>query len=436
MQDTPRRTWSMRRYNWIGVASVIALVGGFGLWATMTEISGAVIGMGLIEVETKRQIVQHPDGGVVGEILVRDGDLVKAGQVVIRLDDTFARADLLVIESQLFPLLANRGRLAAEQTDAAEVTFDPELVERSLKDASLVGIMKTQVSLFKTRRDNRDKQIGQLREKLGQVKLQIDGLVSRQAGLESQLRLVRSDLEGQRRLLKQSLTQKSRVIQAEREEAQISGNIGETIASIAEARARMAEIEIAILNVSSQLREEAITQLNDTDAKISELRERRASLTERLSRMDILSPADGRVFGSTVHAMRTVIRPAEPIMYIVPEKVKLVLNTQIPPNEIDQVHVGQEADIRFNVFDRRRTPDLHGTVTFVSADIIQNERTGASYFTAIVEPKPGEVETKLKGLVIQPGMPAEAFITTSKRSPWSYLTQPLAIYFEKAFRER
>lgn len=429
-------TWSLRRPMIIGFTAVFTLVGGLGLWATMTQISGAVVAVGLVEVETKRQVIQHPDGGVVGEILAKDGDKVKIGQVLIRFDDTFDRSELAVVESQLFPLLGTRDRLIAEQLDLPEIKFDPELLDRAAKNAADKQIVDTQVSLLKTRRENRDKQIGQLEEKKGQVKLQIDGLEARFDALNKQLTLIAGDLEGQRRLLAQGLTQKSRVITLERDEAQIRGSVSETTASIAESRARIAEIEIAILNVSSQLREEAITTLNDVEAKIAELKERRNSITERLSRMEVISPADGRVYGSTIHAVRTVIRPAEPMMYIVPEKVKLVLNTQVPPTDIDQVHVGQKATIRFNVFDRRKTPDLDGTVTFVSADIISNERTGQSYFTAIVEPMPGEVDKKLGQIEILPGMPAEAFITTSERTPWSYLTAPLATYFNKAFRER
>jgi HlyD family secretion protein len=436
MATEPVNSWSLRRPMILGFTAVFALVGGLGLWATMTQISGAVVAIGVVEVETKRQVIQHPNGGVVGEILAKDGDEVKVGQVLIRFDDTFDRSEIAVVESQLFPLLGTRDRLIAEQLDTPDIKFDPELLKRAKTNAADKQIVDTQVSLLKARRENRNKQIGQLQEKKGQVKLQIEGLEARFAAVNKQLELIAGDLEGQRSLLAKGLTQKSRVIALERDEAQLRGSVSETTSSIAESRAKIAEIEIAILNVSSQLREEAITTLNDVEAKIAELKERRNSIEERLSRMEVISPADGRVYGSTIHAVRTVVRPAEPMMYIVPERVKLVLNTQVPPTSIDQVHVGQKASIRFNVFDRRKTPDLDGVVTFVSADIVSNERTGQSYFTAIIEPAPGEVDKKLGQIEILPGMPAEAFITTSERSPWSYLTSPLASYFNKAFRER
>ncbi len=435
MAEKKQTQWSMRRPMIIGFTAVFFLVFGLGAWATMTEIAGAVVAAGLVEVETKRQVVQHPTGGVVGEILATDGDEVKAGQVLMRFDDTFDRSELAVVESQLFPLIGTRDRLIAEQTDNGEIKFDQELLERAKTSENEAQVVEAQKSLLKARRETRDKQVGQLNEKKGQVLQQIQGLEARTTALEKQLEIIRNDLQGQNSLLQQGLTQKSRVLGLERDEAQVQGSISESKASIAESRARIAEIEIGILNVSSQMREEAMTTLNDVEAKIAELKEKRNSIHETLARTEVISPADGKVYGTTIHAVRAVVRSAEPIMYIVPENVKLVITTQVSPAQIDQVHVGQKASIRFNNFDRRRTPDLDGVVTFVSADVITNERNGASYFVAIIEPKPGEVK-KLGQVDILPGMPAEAFITTTDRTPWSYLTAPLATYFSKAFRER
>jgi HlyD family secretion protein len=399
-------------------------------------MAGAVVGSGVIEVETKRQVVQHGVGGVVGQILVKEGDMVKVGQPLVIFDDTFDRAELAVIESQLFPLLGTRARLVAEQDEAPKPIFDKELVERAKTDPATAEIMHSQEELLLARRLTRDKQIAQLQERKAQIDKQIDGLNSRIDALNQQLTLIQSDLQGQRKLLAQGLTQKSRVIALERDEAQAKGNVSESQSSIAEAKARIAEMELAIINVSAQMRQDAIKDLADTDARASELRERRISTLATLSRVEVRAPMEGRVFNISVHAVRQVVRAAEPMMEIVPDNVKLVVSVQVPPSQIDQVHVGQDVIIRFNSFDHRHTPDLKGKVRRVSADIITNERTGQSYYQVSINILPGEEKYLGANAEIIPGMPVEAFIRTTERTPFDYLVRPLTSYFGKSMLER
>lgn len=434
--SSPAQAWSMRRYLILGFTTVAFLVLGLGSWSVFTQMAGAVVGSGVIEVETKRQVVQHAVGGVVGKILVKEGDMVKAGQTLVVFDDTFDRAELAVIESQLFPLLGTRARLVAEQDEAPKPIFDPELVERAKTDPTAVEIMRSQTELLTARRLTRDKQVAQLQERKAQIQKQIDGLNARIDGLNKQMTLIQSDLQGQRTLLKQGLTQKSRVISLERDEAQAQGNISESQASIAEAKARIAEMELAIINVGAQMREDAIKDLADTDAKAAELRERRISTLATLSRVEVRAPMEGRVFNLAVHAVRQVIRPAEPMMEIVPDNVKLVVSVQVPPTQIDQVHVDQDVIIRFNSFDHRHTPDLKGKVRRVSADIITNERTGQSYYQVSINILPGEEKYLGANAEIIPGMPVEAFIRTTERTPFDYLVRPLTSYFGKSMLER
>lgn len=426
----------MRRYSIIGFLTVFVLIFGFGAWSVFTRISGAVVGLGVVEVETKRQMVQHATGGVVGKILVKEGQEVKAGDTLIVFDDTFDRAELKVIESQLFPLLGTRARLTAEQDEAPAPNFDPELAERARTNPTEAEIVRSQTELLKARRLTRDQQIEQLRERQTQVRQQIEGLNSRVAGLSKQIELIEGDLKGQKELLAKGLTQRARVTALERDLTEARGNVEEAKASIAESNARIAEVQLALINVSAQMREEAIKELNDTDARVAELRERRNSILETLSRVEVKAPMSGKVFNNQIHALRQVVRSAEPIMEIVPVNVKLVISVQIPPGQIDQVHMNQKAVIRFETFDRRRTPDLRGTVRRVAADIITNERTGQSFYTVQLTIDPGEEKFLGPQAEIIPGMPVEAFIQTTQRSPFDYLVRPLTSYFGKSMLER
>jgi HlyD family secretion protein len=426
----------MRRYFILGFSTLAFLVLGLGSWSVFTQMAGAVVGSGVIEVETKRQVVQHAVGGVVGKILVKEGDLVTAGQTLIVFDDTFDKAELAVIESQLFPLLGARGRLLAEQDETPAPIFDPELVKRARTDATAVEIMRSQSELLKARRTTRDKQVAQLQERKAQIQKQIDGLEARIDALNKQLGFLNSDLESQRKLLTEGLTEKSRVNSIERDAAQVIGNISEAQASIAEAKARIAEMELAIINVGAQMREDAIKDLADTDAKAAELKERRISTLATLARIEVRAPMEGRVFNMSVHAERQVVRAAEPILEIVPDKVKLVVSVQVSPTQIDQVHKDQDVIIRFNSFDRRHTPDLRGRVKRVSADIITNERTGQSFYQVAINILPGEEKFLGPTAEIIPGMPVEAFIKTTTRTPFDYLVRPLTSYFGKSMLER
>jgi HlyD family secretion protein len=428
--------WSMRRYLIMGFITLFFLVFGLGAWSLFTQMAGAVVGSGVVEVETKRQVVQHATGGVIGQILVKEGDLVKAGQTLLVFDDTFDRAELAVTESQLYPLLGIRARSIAEQDEAPKAIFDDELVQRAKTNPTDAEIIRSQSELLIARRMTRDKQIEQLQERKQQIEEQNEGLSARINALTTQLRLLQEDIDAQNKLLAQGLTQKSRVSALERDAAQARGGIAESQSSIAENKARMAEMEFARINVSAQMREEAIKTLSDTDAKVAELRERRNSTLETLSRIEVKAPMEGRVFNLAVHAVRGVVRSAEPILEIVPDQAKLVIAVQIPPSQIDQVHEGQDAIIRFQTFDRRHTPDIRGKVKRVSADIITNERSGQSFFNATITLNPGEEKFLGSTAEIKPGMPVEAFIQTTMRTPFDYLVRPLTSYFGKSMLER
>jgi HlyD family secretion protein len=429
------KKWTSSGYAIAGYATVFVLLGGMGAWAALTRINGAVVSAGVIEVASNRQVVQHLTGGVVGEIRMKEGDTVKAGDVLMRLDDTFDRSELTVIEGQLFSLLGTAARLQAEQDNKTEITFDPDLLKAVATNPEAAEIVAGQKRLMAARAETREKQAGQLREKKAQIAKQNEGLESRITALETQLKLIGKELDAQNKLLAQSLTNASRVLALQREEAEIRGTISQARSNIAENTGRVAEIEIAILNIHSTVREEATTTLREIEAKVAELKERRNAKLETLSRMDITAPMSGIVLGMQVHALRSVIRPADPLLYIIPQEQNLVISTQISPTQIDQVHVGQVAHIRFGAFDHRNTPEIFGHVTKVAADVLADQRTGATYYKAEIKPDAGEM-IKLGDKHVMPGMPVETFIQTAERSPLEYLVKPLADYFNKAFRER
>lgn len=428
------RPWRARGPMLIGYLAIILLVAGFGFWSVTTTISGAIIAPGQIEVELNRQIVQHPNGGVVGQIFVSEGGRVKAGDVVLRLDDTTLKSELTVIESQYFEMVARRGRLEAERDDLTEVSFDQGLTEAGIASPEIRNLLDGQVRLFEARLDSLKRENEQMEERRHQISAQIDGLSAQYDAQAKQLELILDELADLRKLLEKGLAQTSRVSSVEREAVRMQGSLGEITASKAEATGRMIEAGIGILRLGTLRREEAITRLRDLQYRELELLEKRNLLVETLARLDIRAPVSGVVYSLKVHALQSVIRPAEPLMFIVPQDRPLVIASRIEPIHIDQVFVGQEVTLRFSAFDQRTTPELLGKVVKISADAFVDEATRASYYRAEIIPDPGEYE-KLRGLDLLPGMPVETYIRTADRTPLNYLIKPLADYFNKSFRE-
>lgn len=430
--DDPR--WGASRQIGIGLLSLMVLVVGVGGWSVFTTIAGAVIAPGMLEVRSNRQVVQHPDGGIVGDIFVDDGDFVEAGAVLIELDDSILRSELAIIEGQYYELLARRARLEAESELNSDLEFNEDLLERAMMDPRVREMVVGQRSLFEARIETQAQQVSQLRERQIQIRELILGRDAQLIALNEQLSLIGDELADLQSLLDRGLAQASRVLALRRQEAGLRGEIGELRASIAESRGRIAEIEIEVLGLTSRLREEAITSLRDLQFRESELRERRLASLEILSRLEIRAPMSGIVLDRQVHAQRAVIRGAEPLMFIVPQNSPLVITSRVEVQHIDQVHMGQDANLRFSAFDARSTPEIWGIVTRISADAIVDENTGLSYYEAQILPKEGEME-RLGDVELIPGMPVEAFIQTGSRSPLTFLTKPMTDYFTQAFRE-
>ncbi|KAF0677306.1 HlyD family type I secretion periplasmic adaptor subunit [Profundibacterium mesophilum] len=429
------RIWSARGPLLLGFMALLLLVAGFGTWSTFTQISGAIVAPGQIEVERNRQVVQHPDGGVVDEILVSEGDEVTAGEVLIRLDSTLLRARFETAESQLYEFMARRARLEAELDGATEITFPAELREAADARPELRELLEGQERLFAARAESQRKSEEQLAGRSTQIERQIEGIEAQQAALTSQIELIGEELSSQQSLLDRGLAQASRVLSLQREDARLRGSVGDLTAKAAEAAERIAEIEIELLQLDNRRREEAITQIRDLQFREVEFRETRDTLKEQLDRLEITAPVSGIVYGLTVFAERSVIRPADTVLYLIPQDRPLLIAAQVLPIHVDQVHVGQEVILRFPAFDARTTPELTGTVRQLSADAFTDDTTRSTFYRAEIDLLPGQIERLGATRVLIPGMPVEAFLRTADRTPIAYLVKPLTDYFTKAFRE-
>ncbi|WP_342759924.1 HlyD family type I secretion periplasmic adaptor subunit [Paracoccus sp. S3-43] len=426
--------WSVRGALLTGLISIVVLLGGFTAWAMQSRIAGAVVASGQVEVEQQRQVVQHPDGGVVEEILVKDGQTVEAGQPLIRLDGSLLRTEHAIVEGQYFEILARRGRLEAERGDAETMQIPDELLEAAEGNADLQTLIEGQRSLFETRRDTLRQSVEQLEKQSEQVRQQVDGIDAQIVALDRQRELIGEELEDQQSLLDRGLAQASRVLALEREAASLDGRLGELKASRASAETRQTELDIQRLRLGAERREEAETELRDLGYRELELAERRRGLTEQINRLDIRAPAAGVIYDLQVTTPRSVIRPADPVLYVIPQDRPLVVSARLATINVDEVQVGQPVVLRFSAFSSRTTPEIDGMLGRVSADALIDEATHQPYYRAEVT-IPADQLAKLGDLALIPGMPVEVYIQTGERSPMAYLVKPLTDYFNRAFRE-
>jgi HlyD family secretion protein len=437
--DDPRL--AIRKLNIIGLAIVLLLVGGFGGWAATSQLSGAVIAPGSIVVESNVKKVQHPTGGVVGEILVHEGSAVEAGQVVMRLDDTVARSTLGVVQSQLDELTAREARLLAERDGANAVVFPDSLMAR-IDEKSVATAIAGEGKLFDARKNGRLGQQSQLRERIVQSNEEIRGLTSQQTGKERELKFITEELVGVTELYAKNLVSISRMNTLQRDKARIEGEQGQYVADIARARGKISETELQILQLDQDFRTDVLKDLRETEGKIGELKERVTAAKDQLQRVDIRAPQAGIVNQMSVYTVGGVIASGETIMQIVPRADALVVEAKVAPQDIDQIAVGAVGVVRVMAGDQRTMPDLTGVLTRVSADLTHDQQNGhggqqanQAYYLVRVS-LPEEQVRRLGDLKLVPGMPAEVFIQTYARTPLQYLLKPLREQMARTFRER
>ena len=469
------RGYSSRRPLMLGFVTLAALVAGLFGWGAATTIAGAVIAVGQVDVETHVQVVEHEDGGTVADILVRDGDRVAAGDMLIGLRDAALRSEEELLQAEAVELTAWRNRLEAEFRGAEAIAWDARLTDRARSDAETGGVLEGQRRLFEARRTSRAGQVAQLRERIGQTRRQIAGLEAQADALKRQRAFIGREIDTQRSLFEDGLTELHRLLGLEREAARLDGLAGDTASRIAGAHGRIAEIEIAILQIGDRRVEDAERQAREVQAREIQVRERLAEIRRRLSEMEVRAPVAGEIYRMEVFAPGEVVQPGEPILRILPDGADLVVRAQLEPIHADQVHAGQEAVLLFSAFPARTTPEFEGRVTWVSADAVRDERTGLSWYemelqigraverdedlsaVAWASALYDSVAVRIAGapeasgrqasadpaaargneldLALAPGMPVEVHIRTAERTPLSYLVKPLTDYFRRSLRE-
>ncbi len=414
-----------------GLVLALLLVGGIGGWSLMAELSGAIVATGSVKVDRNLKALQHRDGGIISEIAVREGDFVRKGQVLLRLDDVQTRAELSIVTSQLTELTARRARLVAERDGQEHLQFPDGFVESSPEAAATAN---SETNLFRGDRTHRDSQKEQLELRIAQTDKEISGLDAQRVAKVDEIRLVQSENSKLKDLFSRGLIENIRVYTADREAARLDGSRGEVEAGIARAKATISEIRLQIIAIDQTARTEAQRELTTVEAKLSELQDRRVAIEDRLSRTDIRAPLAGYVNELSVHTIGGVITPAERLITLVPENATLRIEAKLLPADIDQVEVGQPARLLFSAFNRNTTPELPGKVVYVSPATTRDTVTGDVYYLADVEIKAAEME-KLGGRKLVPGMPVEVYISTEQRAAISYLTKPFMDQVRKAFRE-
>jgi HlyD family secretion protein len=430
-----RSDHSISRNIWAGIAVSVVLVGSVAGWAGTTDISGAVIAPGALVVDSNVRKVQHPTGGVIGEIRARDGDRVKAGDILVRLDATITRANLSIVSKGLDEQLARKARLEAERDDREGVEFSRELLARAF-NPDIAHIMTGERRLLDLRRAARTGQKSQLRQRIAQLEEEVQGLTAQAAAKAQEIALTQKELVGARELWDKNLYPITKLTQLEREATRLDGERARLLSSSAQVKGKITETELQIVQVDRDLASEVAKELREGDAKIGEFLERKVAAEDQLQRIEIRAPIDGVVHQSTVFTVGGVITAnSEPLMLIVPEADKLIIEAKVSPQDIDQLRPGQPVLLRFSAFNQRTTPEINGMLNRISADVMTERRTGASYYSVRIAITAEEI-ARLGDGKLMPGMPVEAFIQTGDRKVLSYLVKPILDQIARAFRER
>ena len=413
---------------------IISMVFGVGslLWSGLAPLEGAITSGGVLVLENNVKKVQHPTGGVVGEIFVTEGKRVGAGDLLLRLDETATRANLAVIMNDLMAGVARRARLLAERDNIAKIDFPNELLDRAKADPEVAVSIESERKVFDSRNKARTGQKSQLAEKIGQSQKEIEGLELQRNSTDIQLKVARKELSDLRGLERQGLVPRNRITALDREIARNDGILGDTISRIAQTRGRITETQIQIEQVDREKLTDVNKELRETETKISELRERRIAAEDQLRRVEIRAPIAGVVQQLIVHTIGGVVTQTDQLMVIVPEADQLIVEARVNPQDRDQLHLDQQTRVRFTSFNQRTTPEVLATVFRISGDVIRDAQTQQSYYNVGVR-VPDDELSKLKGVKLVAGMPAETFFKTDERTMLSYLLKPLFDHWQKSF---
>jgi HlyD family secretion protein len=412
----------------------VFLLGGIGTWASTTDISGAVIAAGNVVVDSSTKKVQHPTGGIVSELRVRDGDRVREGDILVRLDETLTSANLAIVSKGLDELKARKARLEAERDAVDSVAFPDELVARQ-KEPEVRRLIEGERRLYEIRRIARNGQKLQLGQRIQQLGEELTGYAAQERAKTREIALIERELKGARELWQKNLMPVTKFTALEREAARLEGERGVIVATQSQVKGKVSEIELQILQIDRELSSEVGRELREVDGKLGELVERKVAAEDQLKRTELRAPQDGTIHQVTVHTVGGVIAPGEQVMLIVPDADTLTIEARVAPQDVDQLSAGQNAVLRFSAFSQQTTPEINGTLSRISPDTVTDSRTGQTYYTARVAVEAREI-ARLGAVKLVPGMPVEVFVQTGERNVLSYLVKPLRDQLARAFRER
>jgi HlyD family secretion protein len=425
---------SLRNHLIAGSGVALFLILGIGGWAFRTELAGAVTASGSVVVDSNVKKVQHLTGGIVGKLLVREGDRVEAGDTVVRLDDTVLQAGLAIVTKGLDEMRARKARLVNERDGSETIVFPSDMIGRT-PSPELAAAMDSERKLFDLRRAARHGQKSQLRQRIAQLEDETRGYVALQAAKTEEIELIQRELGGVQSLWEKKLIPINRLTVLEREAARLKGELAQSIASSAQVRGKISEIELQIIQIDQELSSEVAKELREVDGKIGEFVERKVTAEDQLKRVELRAPQSGIVHQLGIHTIGGIVSAADPVMLIVPESDLLSVEAKISPQDIDQLYLGQATSLRFSAFNQRTTPEIQGTISRISADVSPDQRTGQNFYTARVAIAADQL-ARLGNVKVLPGMPAEIFARTYDRNVLSYFTKPLTDQIVRAFRER
>jgi membrane fusion protein, type I secretion system len=429
-----RARWAFDRELRMGLRIlVVATILGGG-WFALMPLAGAVVVPGNLVVQSNVKAIQHPSGGVVADIKVQNGMRVSAGDLLVRLDPTQAQASLQVISKQLDENRARIARLTAERDGLARIENPPALTARA-SDETVKSLLVSEASLFNARYTARQSQKDLLESRIAQLTEEISGFEAQSASKTKQLELITGELEGVQELYDKRLVPLARLTALQREAARIDGERGQLTSSIAETKSKIGEAKLQIVKLDQDFRTDVVKELGDVQGKENELVERGVAARDLLDRIEIRAPTSGVIHQLAAHTIGGVVRAGDTIMEIVPDTDDLQIEARLQPNDIDQVRTGQQAYVRFTAFNQRTTPQLTGSVAYVSADISHDQQTNASFFTVRVVLSEDE-RRRLAGQQLVPGMPAEVFMQTGSRTMMSYIFKPIVDQMRRAFVEQ
>lgn len=418
----------------VGYAVIIMTFGVAGVWAAVAKLDKAVVAQGFVAVESNRKNVQHFEGGIVHEIFVKDGEHVTKGQVLFTLRKVQAQANNDLVRNQLYSGLALEARLLAERDQKDEITWPEEFGGRSA-DPLLARIMSDQTHQFQERRSSLEGQVSVLAARIEQLAMGIKGVEIEKDSTEKQVAYINDELKGLRSLAEKQLVPKTRVFAMERERTRLEGVIGHSIADVAKAQSSISETQIQIQQLRQKFQEDIASNLLDVRQKIADARERVAVAQDVLNRVEIAAPLDGTVQNLKVFTLGQVLRSGESLLEIVPDDEPLVVNAQFAPTDIDTVHVGQQAEIRFPAFHSREIPVMMGRIESVSHDRLTDDQTRQFYFLGVISLDRSDIPDEYRPR-IRPGMPAEVIVASGERTVLSYIVSPLSESLRKSFREK